>query len=115
VEPFTVLAGEKIAILPVAGVGTREDYVVPTFDGDVREFTENLSYSWFATDGNWTSRSSGGPPDLGTGAIQDPETQWIAPDDPEVVGDGLDVRMWFVQRDERGGLAWYESCAHVEP
>ncbi len=114
VEPITALAGEKLTFVPFPGEGTREDYVVPTFDGGAREFTESLDYAWYATAGNWSSGTTGGPPDL-SGNIDDGETSWTAPDDPEDVGDELDVRMWFVQRDERGGLAWYESCVRVIP
>lgn len=114
VDPFVVLAGEKVALLPVAGDGSVEDYVVPTFDGETREFTESLTYAWYSTEGSWGAGTTGGPPDP-SGAIQDPDTTWTAPDDPEVVGDSLDVMMWFVQRDERGGASWVETCARVVP
>jgi hypothetical protein len=25
------------------------------------------------------------------------------------------VQLWVVQRDERGGVSWYESCVRVVP
>ena len=27
----------------------------------------------------------------------------------------LDVPLWIIQRDERGGTAWFESCVRVIP
>lgn len=114
IEPFTALAGEKISLLPAEPDGVREDYVVPTFDGASRGFTENLTYSWFATEGSWRTLRTGGRRDL---AGNEPRIDggWTAPRKPDVVGDGIDVPFWIVQRDERGGLAWYETCARVIP
>lgn len=114
VEPLSVLAGEKVSLLPQESEGSREDYVVPTFDGDSREFTENHTYRWFTTAGKLRTGSTGGQRDL---AGNDPrlDNAWTAPRDPDVVGDGLDVPLWIVQRDERAGLSWYETCAHVIP
>ena len=37
----TVIDPEKVALLPVATDGSVEDYVVPTFDGGSREFSES--------------------------------------------------------------------------
>lgn len=113
VTPVVVAPGATLRLEPVEPDGVREEYVVPTFDGSFRTFTENLRYAWYATDGNWSPEDTGGPKDpFGNEATR--WTDWTAPDDQQV-GDGLDVRIWLVQRDERGGLAWYESCVRVQP
>jgi hypothetical protein len=112
--PLEVAAGEQIAITPVEPPGARETYVVPTFDGGSSTIVENLNYDWFAGAGKWERSSSGGPKD-GFGNEPMLDTAWTAPTDPAVVGGGLDVPIYVVQRDERLGQAWYESCVHVHP
>jgi hypothetical protein len=114
IEPFIVLPDERIQILPEEPAGVREEYLVPTFEGGSRRFTENLTYQWHSTEGDWSPFTSGGTIDV-AGNEPPLDSVWRAPGDPEVVGDVLDVRMWIVQRDERGGQAWYESCARVLP
>jgi hypothetical protein len=114
VTPFLVAPGERITFLPREAEGAREDYVLPTFEGGTRHYTENLTYQWHATAGKWQRFESGGPTDP-VGNEPPLDSRWTAPDDAEEIGDGLDVRMWIVQRDERGGQAWYETCAHVVP
>ncbi|MEM9489583.1 MAG: hypothetical protein AAGC55_10590 [Myxococcota bacterium] len=113
-EPFPVTRGELLTFAPVENEQSREDYVVPTFDGGVRMFTENHTYNWFATTGEWSPEFTGGPRDL-AGNEPDLDSEWTAPDDPEEIGDGLDVSVWVVQRDERGGQSWYETCLRVTP
>ncbi|HKE18188.1 MAG TPA: hypothetical protein VKB80_25095 [Kofleriaceae bacterium] len=114
IEPFEVFAGERVQLLPGEPPGVREEYVVPTFDGGSRHFTENLTYQWQSTEGDWSPFTSGGTIDV-AGNEPPLDSIWTAPDDADAIGEGLDVRMWFVQRDERGGQAWYESCARVLP
>jgi hypothetical protein len=109
--PIVVAPGDEIALLPVETDGTREDYVLPTFDGGSREFTENMTYAWFATDGEWSSENTGGPKDA-FGNVPQLDSSWTAPDD---IDTPTNIDMWLVQRDERGGLAWYEMCVRVEP
>ncbi|HTE54543.1 MAG TPA: hypothetical protein VK698_27005 [Kofleriaceae bacterium] len=114
VEPFTVAPGERVSVLPVEPAGARERYVVATFDGGENRFTENLTYQWHASEGDWSPFESGGTIDV-AGNEPTLDARWRAPTDRELIGDGLDVRMWIVQRDERGGQAWYETCARVVP
>lgn len=114
IEPFLVAPGERITMLPREAAGAREEYVVPTFEGGSRHYTENLTYQWHATAGDWSRFETGGTMDA-VGNQPPLDTRWTAPDDPEEIGDGLDVAMWIVQRDERGGQAWYETCARVVP
>lgn len=111
---FPVAPGEQVQVLPREPDGAREDYVVPTFDGGQRTLTENLRYQFYATAGNWSRFRTGGTKDA-AGNEPPLDSRWTAPDDPEVIGDGLDVPLWIVQRDERGGQAWFESCARVIP
>lgn len=111
VGPFPLAPGETIILEPIEPPGTREDYVVPTFDGGIREFTENLTYSWYATDGRFNREVTGGPRDP-AGNLAEVQSEWTAPTDVDAIRD---VSLWLVQRDERGGLSWYESCVRVDP
>lgn len=111
-SPLEVAAGEELALTPVEPAGARETYVVPTFDGGSQQITENLTYAWLAGDGKWKRSTTGGPRDA-FGNDPPLDTAWTAP--TEDVGGGLDVPIYVVQRDERLGEAWYESCVHVHP
>ncbi len=115
VTPIEVAPGEHVNLMPVEPDGAREDYVVPTFDGGSRMFTENLRYAWFATEGGaWSKGDTGGPKDF-AGNVPLLDTDWVATEDAEIIGSGLDVSIWVVQRDERGGSAWFESCLRIVP
>jgi hypothetical protein len=109
--PIEVAPGEELGLIPIEPAGAREDYVLPTFDGGSRQFTENLSYAWFATGGDWGGDSTGGTKDP-FGNEPNLDTTWTA---PEEISEPIDIDMWVVQRDERGGLTWYQMCAHVVP
>jgi len=110
-EPVHVAGGEQLHLTPVEPEGVREDYVVPTLDGGVRRFTELLSYQWLATDGSWTRGSTGGGRDV-SGTLPPLDTKWRAPDD---LDEPTRISLWMIQRDERLGLAWFESCVVVDP
>ncbi|HEX6659678.1 MAG TPA: hypothetical protein VF065_16420, partial [Ilumatobacter sp.] len=104
--PLEVARGEQIEIEPVESPTVRETYVVPTFDGGSRTFTENLRYSWAATGGNFSDRITGGAKDIfGNEPLL--RTRWRAPREPGT------IRMWIVQRDERGGTSWTERTVVV--
>lgn len=111
--PLEVAAGEQIHLAPVETPGARETYAVPTFDGGEQHITENLSYDWYAGAGKWDSAHTAGPRDP-FGNDPPLDTSWTAPAADEI-GGGLDVPIYIVQRDERLGEAWYESCVHVHP
>jgi hypothetical protein len=104
---------DTIELTPIEPAGARETYLVPTFDGGITTITENLSYDWLAGAGNWDASSTGGPRD-GFGNEPDLYTQWTAPP-ADKIGDGKLIPIYVVQRDERLGQAWYESCVHVHP
>ena len=104
--PLAVTPGQMLVLEPVEADGAREPYVVPTFDGGVERFTELLFYSWFATAGQFAPDQSGGGPDL-FGNVPTLGTEWTA---PETEGP---VRLWVVQRDERGGASFTVRCIAV--
>ncbi len=114
-DPMILTMGprERVQLTPLEADGVREDYVLPTFDGEVRYFTENLSYYWLATSGGWSRGQSGGPRNA-VGAEPPLDTIWQAPS-AEIIGEGASVDLWIIQRDERGGQAWYQSCVKLEP
>jgi hypothetical protein len=60
ITPLPVSAGAELELEPIEPDGARQDYVVPTFDGGSRSFTENLTYAWYASAGEWTRENSGG-------------------------------------------------------
>lgn len=107
---FVLASGDTVELEPVEPEGIREDYVLPTFDGGTRTFTETIVYAWFATDGELDELESGGPTDP-FGNVPPIDNEWTAPE----VEETTLVDLWVVQRDERGGVAWYQMCARVEP
>ena len=109
-SPLAVPSGAKVRLLPVEAPGARETYTLPTLDGGFETFTESLTYQWVAGDGKFSSGSTGGPRDV-FGNPAPLFTDWTAPKvkAPET------VPLWIVQRDERLGVHWYESCALVTP
>lgn len=112
-DPIVVAPGQRIRFMPIEPEGVREEYVVPTIDGMSRTFTESPTYQWLASAGNISSGRTGGPRD----AFGNPAplfTDWTAPREKDLEGP-LDVSFWFIQRDERLGLAWYEACVRVVP
>ena len=112
--PLVVEPGTEIEFEPIPAEGSREEYLVLTFDGRTRMFTENLVYTWYATHGSGELEQTGGPKDI-AGNDPDPKSVWTAPRNPDRVGDGIDVPIWVVQRDERGGQSWFETCVRVMP
>jgi hypothetical protein len=102
---YVAAPGERLNLMPLESEQVREDYVLPTFNGGVRMLTESVRYSWFATAGSWSREQTGGPKDL-TGE-QRLDSTWTAPREPG------QQSLWLVQRDERGGLTWYEYCVEV--
>lgn len=111
--PIEMAAGGKARITPIEPEGAREDYVVPTLDGMSRMFTESLTYQWLAGAGNYASGSTGGPRDpFGNPATL--FTDWRAPAAKDLEGP-TDIELWVIQRDERLGAHWYESCIRVVP
>lgn len=112
--PITLAVSSKLRLTPIENALTREVYVVPTLDGTTREFTESPTYQWLVGAGGLSAGSTGGTRDA-VGNIPPLFTDFTPPQDPEAVGDGVDVPLWIVQRDERLGARYYESCIRVVP
>jgi hypothetical protein len=113
VAPLALAPLESLHLDPIEPDGVREDYVVPTFEGGARLFTENLRYEWLAGGGDWTRSGTGGPRD-GAGNQPPLDTEWEAPPADQLDGP-TDLSLWVIQRDERGGARWFESCVRVTP
>ena len=103
----------RVRITPIESPTTRETYVVPTLDGQKQAFTEAPTYQWSAGAGGFSQGNTGGPRDV-AGNPATLFTEWRAPSAKDV-GQGIDVPIWVVQRDERLGATWYESCVRVAP
>lgn len=112
--PITMAVASKLRLTPIENALTRDVYVVPTLDGGSREFTESPTYQWLVGAGGLSAGSTGGTRD-GVGNIPPLFTDFTPPQTPEEVGDGVDVPLWIVQRDERLGARYYESCIRVTP
>lgn len=109
--PLEVAAGTEVRLAPVEPPGVRETYVIPTLDGGFETFTESLTYQWTSGAGKVSDGLTGGPRD--TFGNEPPLfTDWTA---PAHVTSPTDVPIWLVQRDERLGAHWYETCVRVMP
>lgn len=113
--PFEVKVGTKMRITPVESATAREPYEVPTLDGKSQMFTESLTYQWLADGGGFSDNETGGPRNRVTGNPAPLFTDYRAPSaDDDFVEPRL-MQLWIVQRDERLGSTWYESCLKVVP
>jgi len=111
--PLEVFPTTKVRLTPIETAGARETYVVPTLSGGSATFTESLTYQWTAGMGSFSSGDTGGPRDV-TGNQPPLFTDWKAPSAKDLDGP-TDVTLWLVQRDERLGVHWYETCIRVVP
>lgn len=103
--------GARLTLFPVEPDDVREDYVVPTLDGNTAQLKETITYQWLATYGAWTDEFTGGGHDaLGNQSLLG--SDWVA---PRNVSRDLLVSLWMIQRDERLGGSWYETCVLVSP
>lgn len=111
--PAELRPRQTMRLTPIEPAGAREVYVVPRLDGEQQTFTESLTYQWLATAGSFSSGSTGGPRDV-SGNLAPLFTEYRAPAAKDLAGP-TDVQLWVVQRDERLGAEWYESCVRVVP
>ncbi len=114
--PYTLPPDTKLRLTPVEPAGAREVYVVPTLDGQSQTFTESLTYQWIASAGGYSRGSTGGPRDL-SGNPRPLFSDYRSPsaEDLNRQPDASNVTLWILQRDERLGVHWYESCVRVSP
>jgi hypothetical protein len=111
--PRTIGPDIKLRLLPIETAGAREVYTVPTLDGHSETFTESLTYQWIAGAGGFSRGSTGGPRDL-TGNPPPLFSDFKSPAAGDLDGSTL-ITLWIIQRDERLGVQWYESCLRVAP
>lgn len=112
-QPLEIAANTRLKLTPIEAQTAREAYVVPTIDGRTMMFTESLTYQWLATAGGFSAGSTGGTRDV-AGNFPDLFTEYRAPNAGDLEGP-TDVQLWIVQRDERYGATWYETCVRVVP
>ena len=112
-QPLEIAANSRLELMPIEAATAREAYVVPTIDGRTMMFTESLTYQWLATAGGFSQGSTGGTRDV-SGNFPELFTEYRAPNADDLDGP-TDVQLWIVQRDERYGASWYESCVRVVP
>ncbi len=111
--PLELVPTQRVRLTPTEPDGVRETYVVPTIDGMQQTFTESLTYQWLAGAGGFSSGFTGGPRDF-SGNPAPLFTDFRAPKAEDL--DGVtDIPLWIIQRDERLGAQWYESCIRVRP
>ena len=101
--------GESLTLFPIEPEGTREDYVVPTLDGKTAMLTETVTYQWFANYGSWSDEFTGGGHDV-LGNQSRLGSDWLA---PSIDNGSLVVSLWMIQRDERYGVQFFETCVKV--
>lgn len=111
--PLEIPADSKLRIYPIEPDDARETYVVPTLDGMSRQFTESLTYQYLATAGGFSTGNTGGPRDP-FGNPPQLWTDWHAPPAKDLDGP-RDIDLWVIQRDERLGEQWYQTCVRVVP
>lgn len=111
--PLELVPTQKVRITPIEPATARETYVVPTIDGNGATFTESLTYQWLAGAGGFSSGSTGGPRDV-SGNPAPLFTEYRAPRAEDLDGP-TEIPLWIVQRDERLGATWFETCVRVVP
>ena len=111
--PLELGPRERVRLSPIEPPDAREVYTVPTLDGEQQTFTESLTYQWLAGRGGYSSGSTGGPRDI-AGNPAPLFTDFVAPREEDLAGV-TDVPLWIVQRDERLGSTWYQSCLRIVP
>lgn len=108
-----ILAGTTLTLFPVEPESAREDYMVPTLDGHIAQLTETITYQWLAGRGSFSDATTGGGHDiLGNQSLLG--TEWHPPN-RNVLDHAILVSIWMIQRDERLGVSWFETCVEVVP
>ncbi len=112
-DPIVLAPTQRVRLDPIEADDTRETYVLPTIDGKSQTFTEAPTYQWLATAGGFSAGETGGPREI-SGTPAPLFTDYRAPPADELDGP-TDISLWILQRDERLGSTWYESCIRVVP
>ena len=88
----------------VAAVLTPESFETGVDSESGTPFTEQLIVQYYATEGLF---------EHDVRIARNPETAWTARSAARDLKDGL-VTMWFVARDNRGGVVWTQRTVHVK-
>jgi len=106
-----VASGGELTLYPVEPTAAREVYEAVTLDGQTVMLTETIEYQWLSAYGTFSDDYTGGGRDLlGNQSLLG--SDWRA---PRGVGAPLRVSVWMIQRDERFGVTWFETCILVRP
>lgn len=98
--------GDSVTLFPVEPDGVREMYDAPALDGSAVPLDETITYYWFSTGGSWSDETTGGGRDiLGNQSLLG--SDWRAPENRGR------YPIWMIQRDERLGVSWLETCIEV--
>ncbi|HEX7507167.1 MAG TPA: hypothetical protein VF550_10370 [Polyangia bacterium] len=106
-QPVAVSPGETIDLEAAFSANSAETFPVIAQGGDALEsLTESLHVSWFATAGSFVHDRTGV---AAADALTTTSTSnsWKAPDEV------MDVYLWLVLRDSRGGTAFKSYGLHV--
>jgi hypothetical protein len=78
---------------------------------------ETLRYAFFATAGKFEPAETGSDRPFGAAAAERPhvESKYLPPPAAELAAGPLEVTVWIVVRDERGGSSWVERRLLVHP
>ena len=98
--PLQLEPGDSLELVPLERPDTYDHYPVRTSDGTFVQVKETIKYQWLATAGTFDRAFTGGTDGLGLGST------WRV---PEFEGS-LEVQLWMIQRDDRGGVAVFPTC-----
>ena len=104
-QPVAVSPGETVEFEAAFSAGSAETFPVIAPGGDrLNPQTESLHMSWFATAGSFVHDRTGVASDETATATTN---SWKAP------VETMDVHLWLVLRDSRGGTAFKSYTIHV--
>ncbi|CAN5693444.1 hypothetical protein BH11MYX3_BH11MYX3_14460 [soil metagenome] len=107
----SIRAGSVLTLFPVEPEAVREEYYAARLDGTSSKITETITYQWLAGSGAFSDETTGGGHDvLGNQSLLG--TEWRA---PRGHTEPILVPLWMLQRDERYGVGYFESCIEVLP
>lgn len=104
----TLRGGGPFEVEPADFSDRQEDYIVPSFELQPVALREAWKIAWHTDFGRFSPNGTGGA-DFGGGEPRH-RTEWV----PARLGEGREVRFWFVVRDGRGGMSWTERRVQFE-
>jgi plastocyanin len=104
-QTVSVIPGDTVDFVATFAAGSAESFPVLASSGDALvSQTESLHMSWFATAGSFTHDRTGVASDETSTSTTN---SWKAP------LEAMDVYLWLVLRDSRGGTAFKSYQLHV--